>query len=138
MAAKLRAIMDQIIAMVPPDSNGLIAGKGLRPLLTRTEIPLPALKQVWTMADASNRGALTRDELRTLLCLIALVQQGRTNVSIEQLRVSAGAKRGTAQRRPVRRPRTTHKQSPARGGCHAVPCSPGRPGACSRVPLALT
>jgi hypothetical protein len=38
--------MDRILAQVPADASGLIPGKGLRPILTRAEIPVPALKQV--------------------------------------------------------------------------------------------
>ena len=38
--------MDKIVSLVPPDGNGLLAGKALRPVLTRAEVPLPALKQV--------------------------------------------------------------------------------------------
>ena len=40
--------------------------------------------------DTNNRGSLTRDELRMLLGLLALAQQGRP-LSLDQLHMSNGA-----------------------------------------------
>jgi len=40
--------------------------------------------------DTNNRGSLTRDELRMLLSLLALAQQGRP-LSLDQLHMSNGA-----------------------------------------------
>ena len=41
------------------------------------------------MVDTNNRGALNRDELRNLLCLIALIQQNRP-LNLDQLRSTGG------------------------------------------------
>ena len=53
---KLRGIIDKILQLVPADGSGLIPGKGLRPVLTRADIPLPALKQVRGTTREQGRG----------------------------------------------------------------------------------
>jgi len=78
LSGKFKALVDKILYFAPPDDEGFISGKALRPVLLKAEISMPQLKEVWSLADKDNRGSLTKDELKILLSLIAQVQLGRS------------------------------------------------------------
>jgi len=84
---KFNELFDKLVSMARPDAEGLMSGNVLRLILTKSNISMKNLKDIWGLADEKKRGSLSKEELKRAMQLIALAQQGKP-VTLEELRAS--------------------------------------------------
>ena len=63
-----QARYDEVFASVGPQ-NGQVSGAAARPVMEQSGLPVPQLRQIWTLADIDQDGYLDIDEFAVAMHL---------------------------------------------------------------------